>query len=133
MIFRQCRTCKKEKPLGEFHKASKKYYRSDCKDCIPRKTRTENWIAHLRVRYGISPEQYTQMLRDQDWCCGICYKHLFTLKDGLFHVDHDHCTGEVRGLLCKPCNVGLGWFRDNRKALLEASEYLLQDSRSGQK
>ena len=109
---RRCRTC---------HRAENRKY--DRANVLKRRE------GQLKIKYDISAYDYEEMLRRQGNVCAICKEG----SDKVFHVDHDHCTGEVRGLLCKPCNVGLGWFRDNRKALLEASEYLLQDSRSGQK
>jgi hypothetical protein len=39
-------------------------------------------------------------------------------------IDHDHTTGEVRGLLCPTCNAGLGHFKDSPELLLKAALYL---------
>lgn len=55
-------------------------------------------------RYGVSPEQYNGMLLTQNNTCAIC-KNPFIKTP---HIDHCHTTGKVRGLLCGPCNTGLG-------------------------
>lgn len=76
----------------------------------------------LKRRYGITAEQYDEMLRRQNGLCAICRA---TSRDGrTLVVDHCHKTGEVRGLLCNPCNVGLANFRDNMVSLVRAIEYL---------
>lgn len=67
------------------------------------------------------------MLREQNYKCAICGQEisLFGSSQKLIaHVDHDHKTGKVRGLLCKECNTGLGKFRDNIEYLLSAVSYL---------
>ncbi len=61
-------------------------------------------------RYGITVEQYDAMLRQQNGLCAICGR---APKRFRLAVDHDHETGEIRGLLCTRCNLGLGWFRDD--------------------
>lgn len=74
-------------------------------------------------KFGLSEEDYADMLRDQDGRCAICQ----TADPGgnrSFAVDHDHETGNVRGLLCTNCNIGLGCFRDNANYLLAAVGYL---------
>jgi hypothetical protein len=61
------------------------------------------------------------MLKDQNGGCAICYK-----PEGsrMFDVDHDHKTGEVRGLLCTSCNRVLGHAKDSVERLLAAARYL---------
>lgn len=60
-------------------------------------------VGHLRRTYGITEEQYDQLLREQEGCCAVCQKHEseFTVR---LAVDHDHQSGEIRGLLCRYCN-----------------------------
>src|SRR4051812_44889967 len=62
----------------------------------------------LREKYGLDAVVYRQMIADQGGVCAICLKALDEP-----HVDHDHLTGRIRGLLCSLCNAGLGAFRDN--------------------
>lgn len=58
------------------------------------------------------------MIETQGGTCAICVSATPT------HLDHDHETGRIRGVLCIPCNNGLGLFRDNPAALRRAAEYL---------
>lgn len=74
-------------------------------------------------RYGLTPETFDEMLYQQGGICKICKKPLVQGRD--LHVDHDHETGAVRGLLCNNCNVGLGAFRDSPDLLTAATQYLV--------
>lgn len=67
-----------------------------------------------RRKFGLSVEQYQQMLKAQREACAICRK-----KKRL-HVDHDHVTGAVRGLLCNRCNSALAAFEDDLRPAMEA-------------
>ena len=59
--------------------------------------------SHLRLKYGITEEQYDELLAKQAYCCAICDRRAIDFKTRLA-VDHDHATGEIRGLLCAYCN-----------------------------
>lgn len=77
-----------------------------------------------RRLYGIPRSTFQNMLRNQSERCAVCAN---PLEQGRrTHVDHDHTTGFVRGLLCAGCNTGLGCFADNPEKLLAAAEYLLR-------
>ena len=75
---------------------------------------------HLKHAYGITPEQHDAMLAEQAGACAICDTPLGSDP----HVDHCHETKEVRGLLCRTCNLGLGHFKDNTARLSRAIAYL---------
>jgi hypothetical protein len=76
----------------------------------------------LKQLYRITLEQFEVMLAAQDHRCAICER---PFADGFdTHVDHDHETGYVRGLLCSHCNNGLGRFRDDPAVLRRAARYL---------
>ena len=78
--------------------------------------------AYMR-KYGITIEKYEILLAEQNGCCAICLA--VTGSDGKrLAVDHNHETGEVRGLLCDNCNTGLGMFKDNPSLLAKAINYL---------
>jgi len=78
----------------------------------------------LKYLYGMTFDDYDRMYKEQLGGCAICGKEIpSTWKMGV-HIDHDHKTGKVRGLLCRACNHGLGNFNDNGNTLLSAWEYL---------
>ena len=74
--------------------------------------------------YGVTPEQFEQMLEQQGGTCAICATDQWDSKGRGPSVDHDHATGKVRGLLCASCNNGLGRFRDDTALLRAAVKYL---------
>lgn len=78
-----------------------------------------NW---LRCAYGLTEDAYVALLVSQDLRCGICREWLDLGKNT--HVDHDHRTGKVRGILCGVCNKGLGQFQDSVSVLERAIQYL---------
>jgi hypothetical protein len=76
-------------------------------------------------KYGITKEQFYDLLSKQGDCCAICGSSEPVGSSSQWKVDHDHVTGKVRGLLCNTCNVGLGMFRDDSELLKTASKYLI--------
>ena len=84
----------------------------------------EDATAYRReIKYGISPEQYTNLFSSQGNCCAICRSDSPKSKRG-WCVDHDHKTGKVRGILCHFCNPMLGQAQDDIKVLESAIFYL---------
>ena len=72
--------------------------------------------------HGISVDEYDAMLAAQGGKCAICRRECSVAPN--LSIDHCHATGGVRGLLCRSCNSGLGFFRDSTDALRKAAEYL---------
>src|ERR1700761_1808332 len=80
------------------------------------------WNA-IKLKYGLDEAGYNKMLTDQNFGCAICGKHISNCARSLY-IDHCHETGTVRGLLCCPCNSGIGLMNDNIETLEKAIEYL---------
>ena len=142
-----CRKCGEKKPLSDFHKcsAAKDKHASWCKKCAcarkqgyrdknreatitkQREYYYKNRDAHADRRlqriFDISLADYDNMLEEQGGGCAICGK---TPEENgrRLSVDHDHETGEVRGLLCMDCNVSLGRFNDSSERCRQAMLYL---------
>ena len=75
--------------------------------------------------YGRSVGQHAALQESQAGACAICGDAPSgDGRNGILHIDHDHVTGEVRGLLCSPCNTGIGQLKDDPDILLAAIEYL---------
>lgn len=72
-----------------------------------RKTYHKSKVRLTEKRYGLQEGEWHIMFEKQHGCCAICGKHQSELKTAL-HVDHNHETREVRGLLCNVCNMNLG-------------------------
>ncbi|MEU7998556.1 endonuclease domain-containing protein [Micromonospora sp. NPDC049060] len=121
-----CPDCDQVKPVDEFPRTTKSSGRhSYCKPCHNARGRetvqrlyggTREY--HLRRRYGIGEKEFQELLAEQGGVCAIC-----GTADPQ-HLDHDHRTGWVRGILCFNCNGGLGQFRDDRSRLAGAITYL---------
>lgn len=104
-----CRECCKE-----YNKSYKRKSRQ-----TPEQVRRSN----LKKKFGLTPEQYTDLYEAQGGACAICRATSnFTFKN--LCVDHDHATGKVRGLLCLNCNTALGQLKDSVSLLLKAADYL---------
>lgn len=78
----------------------------------------------LRTQYGLTPEQFDSMLAAQGGICPGCKTATPGGQFNQWHVDHDHETGAVRGLLCRKCNLLLGYAKDNPDTLRRLAEYL---------
>lgn len=79
--------------------------------------------------YGLGPGQYGELYRLQTGVCAICKRA--TGKTRKLSVDHDHATGKVRGLLCRPCNDMLGHARDSYMFFYRAANYLMTPPAKG--
>lgn len=74
----------------------------------------------IKKRYGITTKEYWELVAKQNGKCAICSK-----SDGKkLHIDHNHKTGKIRGLLCGNCNRGIGMFEDNVFLIESAKVYL---------
>lgn len=74
------------------------------------------------ARYGLSEKDFDRLVASQDGACAICRREP---PEGVnLAVDHSHADGRVRGLLCGPCNAGLGMFGDDPERLQAAIDYL---------
>lgn len=129
--MKTCTRCNTEKPLDDFHRNQRGRHgrAADCKPCARRRYRTwykanydpeHNRANRLRQNYGVTVEWYEARKADG---CGICGTHE-PGGTGDFHVDHDHDTGEARGVLCSACNLGIGKLGDNVEGLRRALAYL---------
>jgi Recombination endonuclease VII len=133
-----CRLCGVPKSTGRFGTyvaksgpdTGRRKAKAICRDCENQKMRdwrTENADRHLNNdlnwRYGLGLEQYRQILAVQDGVCAVCHRPPAGLRSRL-DVDHDHVTGEVRGLLCSPCNRALALVGDDPDRLEALITYL---------
>lgn len=145
MKSRICSSCKVEKEIDAFVKCKSSIY-TYCKVCQSKKSklwRQNNREKHLeqqqkyrnkcgyngrrntslKSKYGITNEDYNNLLKLQNYSCAICHGKE-TYNFDVLVVDHCHDTGEIRGLLCTRCNKGLGMFKDSILSLENAIDYL---------
>lgn len=88
------------------------------------KTYEEQRLSRIRM-YGIDVPDYDRMLEEQGGGCYVCGKEPEERK--ALHIDHDHDTGKVRGLLCANHNRGLGLFNDDPMLIIKTLEYLVRN------
>lgn len=110
----QCTTCRAA--------ANRKYQRAPSQ---PRKAKPEQTRrSKLRLRYGLTESAFAEMLAAQGGGCAICGSHQAGGRYGVFHVDHCHDSGRVRGILCHLCNTTLGSLGDSLDAVNKFVRYL---------
>ena len=80
---------------------------------------------HLKSKYKMTIEEFDKRLLNQKGLCAICEKLLSDTK--YICIDHNHETGAVRGILCKPCNSAIGFLKDSPKLLEAAKMYIEKD------
>lgn len=120
-----CPKCGKTKSIDEFCRCEARSdgRQSHCKSCMMIMRRTTQRGSDLKRRFGITVDQFDAICRAQDFKCAICLASM--PDDGTrFHVDHDHKSSVVRGVLCGRCNKGLGHFKDKAELIQRAAEYL---------
>jgi hypothetical protein len=149
--IKKCSQCRQKKSLMEFYRrrGNKDGREASCKSChsnYARIWRNRNKEAtkyhaqtyykknrlkylekskerHLRKTFGLSKLQYAQLLVKQNGRCAICDVPADECVR-LLSVDHDHNTGEIRGLLCGSCNTAIGLLKDDPVILASALQYL---------
>ena len=80
------------------------------------------YVRHLKQFYKITKEEYEALLAKQCYVCVVCGKP--NQHNKRLHIDHDHKTGKVRGLLCNHCNTALGLVHDDVGVLAALIQYL---------
>lgn len=135
-----CTKCLEEQPLENFRSrggSQKHLLKSWCKSCHFKghKVWVEENVELVRVyrakdpwtlakrckRHNLSVEEFWSIFEDQDATCPVCD---WAIEPENSAIDHNHNTGEVRGILCKACNRALGLLKDNPKNLFRAANYL---------
>jgi DNA-directed RNA polymerase subunit RPC12/RpoP len=86
-------------------------------------------LVKLKAKYGVTWENYLEVLEYQDYKCAICQRDISSggnrsEKNNCGHIDHDHKNSRLRGILCADCNTGLGCFKDSIESLRSAIKYL---------
>ena len=134
--------CKQSLPIDYFRSrggSQKHLLKSRCNSCLSKeyKVWVENNPDKIRkyrakdpytlkkrcTRHGITEEEFWSIYEEQDGTCPICDTDI-EAEDSA--IDHNHTTGEVRGILCKKCNRGLGLLGDSPKILSKAEMYLVK-------
>ena len=130
--MKECTNCKEVKDLSHYKK-----WNNQCKKCLnyknkqyrlknKEKIKGSKRASDLKAKFGISVEEYSEILNNQEGVCAICKSDKPDVNGyrNNFPVDHCHKTGKIRGLLCDRCNRGLGFLRDDTEILKSAILYL---------
>jgi len=156
--MKQCRRCKEIKPFTEYHRASRlpDGHQPVCKQCAKvidkrkyeihkddykpvaqaryKRTREDHLKrGHyycVRTQFGLSADEYDQLVRSQGGCCAICGLAETSIDPQRgtvrqLSLDHNHTTGRVRELLCGRCNRVLGMLHDDLHTIDRLYAYLV--------
>jgi len=143
---KKCSKCEETKTLDKFNKrsASKDGLSSRCKVCLNTKAmhvrtnRPDTTRGHnLKKRFNMSIADYNIIFLKQKGRCAICNEAETSVdtkgKVKWLSVDHNHSTGDIRGLLCNSCNTGIGLLGDSQSVLKSAIKYLNKRGSYGKK
>jgi hypothetical protein len=137
--MKTCKICEQSLPYDSFYKktASVDGHKHQCKECLKERNRSNYYgnreqrldrqkraqRTYTAKKFGLTKDCLDKMYEEQDGRCAVCG---ITEEDHgkYLAIDHCHTTGKVRGLLCMPCNTGLGNFKDRIDLLEKAKEYL---------
>lgn len=114
---------------SEKYKARAKAFRAANLEKVKEKSRTYCSRPEIKERrrlrtYGLTRETYQALLDMQGNGCAICFTSFTVLNKRHIHIDHEHLSGIVRGVLCHTCNLGIGNFKDDPRRLEVAASYL---------
>jgi NMD protein affecting ribosome stability and mRNA decay len=128
MNTKLCPKCRKTKPIKDFSRRRKTKRCSWCKSCTTllwfAKHPHERLLHRVKYLYGLTRTAYENLVAKHKGRCAICN------RARKLHIDHNHKTGNVRGLLCADCNRGLGMFFESITGLKNAIKYLKHHARS---
>lgn len=117
-----CSKCYRKKWYLKNKKRLKEYQREYRKNNLEKRREIEKNAA-FKYRYGITKFEFEEIFKKQKYRCIICNAPQTDLKK-IFCLDHNHVNYKTRGVLCKECNSGLGFFKDNIEYLEKAIAYL---------
>jgi hypothetical protein len=135
-IEKTCLKCGLSKQISEYRVIRTGFdglpcYAGHCRSCSTGGARQPGTHrrASIKRHFGLSLEEYEaavlSFLEFQDGRCAICRSDdPSPYRGSTWALDHDHATGVLRGVLCQPCNIGLGHFKDSPEALTRAATYL---------
>jgi hypothetical protein len=120
-----CRECRAKASYNRYHadREGQVAYRTKRREDNPAVALAAHG-AHLKHKYGITLADFNRMVAERNGRCDVCHRKPKGGKRTGLHVDHDHATGEVRGLLCGPCNRAIGLLGDSPEVLRKALAYL---------
>ncbi len=120
-----CSKCSRVLPLTKFskQKSSPDGRSCFCREC-KRRDYHNRYFYHAAQRHNTTVEILEEMQSSQENCCAICGTHADLVAKGKLFVDHCHASGEVRGLLCHQCNIGIGCLSDDVPRMVVAIEYV---------
>ena len=99
----------------------------ECNRASAQRRKIKSKFNRIRAEYGLDRDAYLAMVSDQQSSCRICRRR--EPDHFKLHIDHCHQSGQVRGLLCGPCNQGIGLLRHSPERLQIAIEYLSREVR----
>lgn len=111
----------------------KRYYKENKDSILPKLKKYQEENPHIKRNsyfkrnYGITLDEYEALVEKQEKRCAVCGDS----PDYNLVVDHNHNTGEIRGLLCQPCNQALGLLKDSPDVLQSAQNYLIDRGHYG--